>query len=648
MLRSDDMLTGAKRPGLRQFMRAALVLCGLGALLLLCAIALVPLMVSGGQMRLAAQKALAGNDHFQVEIANEPQLQMLPTPRVVVKGVHIALTDQQTISARQVVSRLDPWRLLFGRIEVADITLENPTLLIETGQDMVDIIPSFLAHAPGLRIVDGTVALRSRTGNIRPLIRHLDGRVDRATGKGVALTTRFSWHDGVVDSSLTIDDVSAFLAGQSSDTRLRVATKGGILRFRGQAGFDSSLSAGGDITVDVDSLRKMVEWMGAQTPFHNGLGPFSLAGQLKMKKGEIALTGARVSLDGNRMEGGFLVDLSQNRPRIQGTFASEELNLHPYDALHLTVNGGREWSPAPLNLTILNAFDLDLRFSAGQISIGAAPFTTVAGSAVLSDGELVLAIGQATGWGGTLRGTATISTQWDDARQNQRGASVRMEAECTSIALEQGLGEMAGLRQFEGPGTLSFSIRGSGLSVRNIAHDLSGTLSLTSNGGYLRGFDVARMLRRIETRPLSASAGPQGGRTSYIDLDAQASISHGVATLSHMELRGQEVRLNMAGLIGISSRMLNLKGIAALVPEKSGQLAEDEDIELPFMVQGSWTSPRVMADPLSLIERSGAAQPLLEAFKTLREQSRVRPAVQPAADTLPTAPPLSAPPATVH
>lgn len=510
MLRPDDTLPGTKKPGLRQVVRAALVLCGLGVLLLLCATALVPLMVSGSQMRLAAQKALAGNDHFQVEIANEPQLQMLPTPRVVVKGVHIALTDQQTISARQVVSRLDPWRLLFGRIEVADITLEDPTLLIETGQDMVDIIPSFLAHAPGLRIVDGTVALRSRTGNIRPLIRHLDGRVDRATDRGVALTARFSWHDGVVDSNLTIDDVSAFLAGKASTTRLRIAAEGGILRFRGQSAFDDTLSAGGDITVDVDSLRKIVEWMGANTPFQNGLGPFSLAGQLKMDKGEIALTGTRVSLDGNRVEGGFLVDLTQKRPRIQGTFATDELNLHPYDGLHLTVNGGKEWSPAPLNLSILNAFDLDLRFSAGQVNLGAAPFTTVAGSAVLSDGELVLAIGQANGWGGTLRGTATISTRWDGAGQRPQGASVQVEAECTSIALEQGLGEVAGLRQFEGPGTLSFSIQGSGLSVRNIAHDLSGTLSLSSKSGYLRGFDVARMLRRIETRPLFSQCRPTG------------------------------------------------------------------------------------------------------------------------------------------
>lgn len=86
--------------------------------------------------------------------------------------------------------------------------------------------------------------------------------------------------------------------------------------------------------------------------------------------------------------------------------------------------------------------------------------------------------------------------------------------------------------------------------------------------------------------------------------------------------------------------MLNLKGIAALVPEASGSPAEGEDIELPFMVQGSWSSPRVMADPLSLIERSGAAQPLLEAFKTLREQTRVRPAIQPAADTQPASPRL--------
>ena len=53
------------------------------------------------------------------------------------------------------------------------------------------------------------------------------------------------------------------------------------------------------------------------------------------------------------------------------------------------------------------------------------------------------------------------------------------------------------------PRTLNFLLRGEGRTIAAIAQNLSGSVDLTSNGGYLRGFDVARVLRQIERRPLS-------------------------------------------------------------------------------------------------------------------------------------------------
>jgi len=98
-------------------------------------------------------------------------------------------------------------------------------------------------------------------------------------------------------------------------------------------------------------------------------------------------------------------------------------------------------------------------------------------------------------------------------------------------------------------------------------------------------------------------------------------LTHGLATLGTMVIDGKQVHLAMAGTINVGQRTLAMSGEAALkTPPKD---AASPDISLPFVVEGSWAAPRIMADPVSLIERSGAAQPLLEAVKSRKADTAV-------------------------
>ncbi len=614
----------------RRIMWAGGLLTGIAALLWLAALALLPWLVSSGQMRVAVEKALSGDGRHSIQLRGEPELQLLPSPRLILHDVRLPLDPQQSIHTTTVVSRLDIWFLLFGRIEVADVVLERPVLVLSGKVNtaaMVGPLLEQLPKGPGVRVVDGTIAWRSQNGYTQSILSHINGRLERTlSGDGVSLSSVFEWREAVVEATLTIDDMSAFLDGKSSAVRSRIAGEGAVMRFRGTAGYDGALSARGEISADADSLRKVMTWLDATVPTQNGFGPLGLTSQLVLEKGTLSLTDTRINIDGNKIDGGFLVSMTGEKPKVQGTAAADELNLRHYDRVQFTVNDGQEWNPAPLNLNLLDTFDLDLRFSAGQVSTGSATFTTVAGSAVLAEGKLVLAIGQANGWGGMLRGTATLSPRWSGALQNQRGISVQVEAECTNIRMEQALGDLADLNRFEGTGTLHFLLQGEGRTIAAIAQDLSGSVELGSNGGFLRGFDVARVLRRIERRPLSGGGDPHGGRTAFQMLEAKATISEGVAMLNSLELDGPQAHLSITGSIAIKNRSMDLHGQAALRP--SGEAtAKEKEVRLPFMIQGPWASPRIMADPLSLIERSGAAQPLLEAMKDQRERAAAHPLV---------------------
>ena len=202
---------------------------------------------------------------------------------------------------------------------------------------------------------------------------------------------------------------------------------------------------------------------------------------------------------------------------------------------------------------------------------------------------------------------------------------MRLEAEATDVDLGRTLEDIAGMRRIEGTGTLQVEVSGAGGNVVEIARTLTGTASISAGNGYLAGLDVAQVLQRIERRPLSATSDARGGRTAFTDLSGRIAIADGVGTVEEMQLQGKQVRLGMEGSISIAERSLDLAGHASLVlPSGKSTTA---GVDLPFSVRGPWDTPMVMADPLSLIERSGAALPLLEAVKGRAGAAAAEPAM---------------------
>ena len=90
-------------------------------------------------------------------------------------------------------------------------------------------------------------------------------------------------------------------------------------------------------------------------------------------------------------------------------------------------------------------------------------------------------------------------------------------------------------------------------------------------------------------------------------------------------MEGAAVRLALAGSASIPERELDLKGTAALLASAKPGAAP---FELPFIVQGSWDDPIMLPDPEALIQRSGAAAPLLNAVRDRRARDAVRSAIE--------------------
>jgi AsmA protein len=62
-----------------------------------------------------------------------------------------------------------------------------------------------------------------------------------------------------------------------------------------------------------------------------------------------------------------------------------------------------------------------------------------------------------------------------------------------------------------------------------------------------------------------------------------------------------------------------MKGVASLISANAAP-----SFDLPFVVQGPWDDPLIFPDPESLIRRSPASAPLLDAVKDRKTRDAVR------------------------
>jgi AsmA protein len=388
--------------------------------------------------------------------------------------------------------------------------------------------------------------------------------------------------------------------------------------FEGAVSVKPTLKIEGTLAADAASLREALVWAGQKPLPGGGFGHFAIKAQANVMGGTIGLNNVNIELDGNTAEG-VLTFATDGRKTLQGTLASDSLDLTPYvSTVRLLTANQRDWNTGSITLDGLSGTDLDLRLSAANVAMSNAKIGRTAVAANLHGGHLVVTVGEAQAYGGVIRGSLTLAN-------SNAGVDVKSQLQFNDVDLESCLGQMFGLHRLEGKGNLSFAVEGNGDSVIGITRTLNGTASLIGEKGALAGLNVEQLLRRLERRPLSGGGEFRTGRTPFDKITVALKIAQGMVTVEDVKIDGSAVRLALAGSASIPERELDLKGTAVLV---STERADATAFELPFIVQGSWDDPIMLPDPEALIRRSGAAAPLLNAVRDQRARDAARSVIE--------------------
>jgi len=631
--------SGIKRVGI-----AVASLLGAGLALLLILSVVIPADTVRDAVK-AQIKEVTGLDPV---LRGDVSVSLFPTGSV--RFNDISLGDNRTgapaLSAQQLVVRLRFFSFLFGRIEIADVTLVRPTIMIAFAADgssnwagHIDTLAQALTPSPDriktfseIRITDGVAIIRDEAYRLIETLTNVEFALAWPSfSRTFAATGQFSWNGQSFDGTLSLSDFLAALTGDRTGFKVRLTGAPFKFAFDGSMSKSPTLRIEGTLAADATSLRDTMFWASGRASSGPGFQRFALKAQTSVVGSNVALSKVNVELDGNAGEG-VLTYVADGRQTLQGTLAVEGLDLTPYISAFRFLNAERGWSRMPIELDALSGIDVDVRISAAKVSLDGFNLGQTAVAANLRAGNLTLAIGESQAFGGILKGSLTLA-------KSTAGADLQAQFQFNEVMLDQTLDAFFGVRRLEGRGSIGISVSGSGGSIYDLAKALNGSVTMSSRKGAIAGFNVEQSLKRLERNPLAVRGSDfRGGRTPYDELSVNLKVTDGTAHAQDVRIETPAMRVGVAGSSSIASRDFDLKGTASLLA--GGAV---DAFQLPFVVMGTWDDPLFWPDIQLLIRRSGAAAPLLESVrnKLSREQAPTLAGEAGPAATAPAAAPFS-------
>ena len=518
--------------------------------------------------------------------------------------------------------------LLLRRYEIADVMMLRPhihvtrdahgdsnwTPFIETIARTMKPGADNQVSFSEIRIQDGVLSFEDAASHLSETLGDIDLSLAwPSISRSFAATGQFDWRGERIDGSISASDFVAALSGDRSGVKARLASAPLKLAFDGAVANRTSMMMEGTLTIDSPSLRNALRWVGQAPPGSGRFGRFALKARANVVGPSIALTNVNVELDGNAAEG-VMTYANNGRQTLQATLAAGALDFTPYiSTFRLLASGARDWNRQLFDLNSLSTTDLDMRLSAARVTVGSSKLGRTAFGANLRGGALALSVGEAQVYGGIAKGSFGIA-------RSDAVADVKAQFQFTDVDLQACASELFGITRLSGRGNLNVSLVASGSSPFGLAQSLDGTVSLTGHDGAISGFNVEQLLKRLERRPLSGGGNFRSGSTPYDNLTIALKFAEGIATAEDIRLEGPAARITMTGTASVPAREYDMKGVASLTSAANATPSFD----LPFVVQGPWDDPLIFPDPESLIRRSPASAPLLDAVKDRKTRDAVR------------------------
>lgn len=518
------------------------------------------------------------------------EIALLPLPRISLSQVGFRQADGALVgTALRLRARARLLPLLAGRLDFDRVDLVGPQIDVAvsgTEDGLAEWLSPPLAYLERLKvqsrivITSGSVFMRAQ-GAIRTILRDVNLTIDeRDAGDPVILAGNLNWRGVTTELALQWP-----VAGERSRLTLKANAPLLNLQFDGWREGRTEPVINGKLALQSANLPELLGWFDERPRLAGVLGALKITADAQIRPGEASLSGARVSLDSDVLEGAIKLADAGGRLALSGTLAGAALDLGKLAGrLDAGAAGPLPSEGSPIDFDAWTSQDVDLRISVDAARLGGARLDDVATYLLVKKGRFEAGLLRAGAYGGSAKGRLL-------AVAAPGGIDLKLQAGFDRIGLGKAAADLPEIARLSGLASGQLAIDGLGSSYDEIVASLGGKAGLLVRQGELGGFAFADLLRRLDRSPSLASRDWRQGKTGFDSAAVNLSIVNGVALVTDGQMSGPSYRLTLAGQASLPARWLDL-GI--LLTPSAGPL------RVPFTWRGPFDAPAFELDTESL------------------------------------------------
>jgi len=635
-------------------MRRLIMIAGGAALIVIALVVLVPVLVPASAVKDDLEAYVRSATGRDLVIEGQGRFRLFPAVGVTFDDIRLSGPDgnpeRPFIRAEAVTVELGIWSAITGSVSLDSLTLEQA--IIDLRMDATgDVNWEFSANEPfrpgrpvsyaatasgsamrvGIRQVQlkgSTIRYHAPEGGV-PLEISGANLVMRwpDAHSAATLTGAFSARGRRMEIEAGLETPQGLRRGAPAQLIVDIESAFSKLRFDGNVDPSADRPLSGSLTASARDAAEVFAFAGASAaPM---IETISLEGRLAAGQDGLRVSQLRAVLDEMTASGTLDVAMNGPRPALGGDLRFDRLILDKFilrpvparkDAAHATGDGFLSAHAAPddpaallINLSGLEALDADMSIAAEAVSYGELSARDGAAHLRLDDAQLAVRLAKLSLYDGSAAGQMELSG-------HQGVPVVSAQLELDGVNTLPLLSDASEFDWVSGEMTGRLNVASGGETLEGMRKRLRGEAYLLIRDGALEGFDLPGMLARLQAGDLKKFRRQQGERTRFDRLEANWTVSKGVATTDDLTLKGPYANAEGTGKINVRAERLDIRLSPRVTPRSSDEESA-KPVEIPVRIQGDWSDPVVYPDVERVLENPesarGAAKSLGKAVEKM-------------------------------
>lgn len=571
---------------------------------------------------------------LKTTLKGTPRLSLLPYLEIKLRDVVIAnppglegtYGDEPFVSMESLKGRVNLVSAILGQPELVDFKLVRPRfnlritrqgkanwenqkgaisrLLLKSTSNSTqtsldeDVLSVKMAPVKlgDFEIVNGVINFQDnrlgRTAEITSLNMNLSWP---GTGSAASFSGSMVWAGEVTSFFGSADEPGNLFNEGASKVNIGFKSTPMTAEFTGLADFNLGPHITGKVDISSPSVRQFLGWIGYDLLPGSTPGPLTLKSDLVATGTSYKFQNAAISMDGNAGSGFIDMTIARGkRVKFEGTLAFDTLDFDPYFQA-LDANTGSGTSPEIAKIGLINEFDLDLRFSANKATLGDLTMLSMAATAQLRDGKIIVDVGEATMFGGMIQAQL-------QAKEEEGTPTGEVKLNMFDVELEE-LSPLISSSSLKiiGKGSAAVLLKSKGRNASQLIQRLNGTATISALEGKIEGLNLAAIIKDGSNALFLDANKVLAKSTSFNKLSLGMHIANGIVHLENTQLEGTQILAKLFGKADLWRQSLAMNGRVLLFKPGTATKdnAENISLNIPFFVGGTLSVPLFIPDLLS-------------------------------------------------